>query len=385
MRECTENRQYGRGTEKGTLLSYRLQFFAKDGEGGEKTEPATSKKLKDARQDGKVAKSKELNAAFDLMVLFLCLKVFISFVGENLLGMFQYIYGNMADFTMINEAHMNSHVIAALFQPVIIEWMLTVLPFFAFGFIVTFLVSLVQVGWTVTTKPMQPKLSKFNPISGFKRIFSKDTLVELLKSIVKVGIIVYIAYTSIKDHANELFILFDLTMNQAIGLVGTLIIDTGFKISVVYFVVGIADYAYQKWKFKDEMKMTKQEVKDEYKNTEGDPQIKGRQRSRMREASQRRMMQDVPKADVVITNPTHYAVALKYDADSRPAPYVVAKGEDYLAQRIKEAARENGVEIVENKPLARMLYSNVDVGADIPPELYQAVAEILAVIFQKRQ
>ncbi len=385
MRECTENRQYGKETEKGTLLSYRLQFFAKDGEGGEKTEPATSKKLKDARQDGKVAKSKELNAAFDLMVLFLCLKVFISFVGENLLGMFQYIYGNMADFTMINEAHMNSHVIAALFQPVIIEWMLTVLPFFAFGFIVTFLVSLIQVGWTVTTKPMQPKLSKFNPISGFKRIFSKDTLVELLKSIVKVGIIVYIAYISIKDHANELFILFDLTMNQAIGLVGTIIIDTGFKISVVYLVVGIADYAYQKWKFKDEMKMTKQEVKDEYKNTEGDPQIKGRQRSKMREVSQRRMMQDVPKADVVITNPTHYAVALKYDADSRPAPYVVAKGEDFLAQRIKEAARENGVEIVENKPLARMLYSNVDVGADIPPELYQAVAEILAVIFQKRQ
>ena len=385
MRECTENRQYGKETEKGTLLSYRLQFFAKDGEGGEKTEPATSKKLKDARQDGKVAKSKELNAAFDLMVLFLCLKVFISFVGENLLGMFQYIYGNMADFTMINEAHMNSHVIAALFQPVIIEWMLTVLPFFAFGFIVTFLVSLIQVGWTVTTKPMQPKLSKFNPISGFKRIFSKDTLVELLKSIVKVGIIVYIAYISIKDHANELFILFDLTMNQAIGLVGTIIIDTGFKIRVVYLVVGIADYAYQKWKFKDEMKMTKQEVKDEYKNTEGDPQIKGRQRSKMREVSQRRMMQDVPKADVVITNPTHYAVALKYDADSRPAPYVVAKGEDFLAQRIKEAARENGVEIVENKPLARMLYSNVDVGADIPPELYQAVAEILAVIFQKRQ
>lgn len=381
LRECTEWNKMNTAYR----LRYDLQFFAKDGEGGEKTEPATTKKLKDARQEGKVAKSKELNSAFDLIVLFLCLKIFISYVGENLLGVFSYVYGNMADFTMMNEAHMNSRVVSSLFFPVIIQWLLTVLPFFAFGFLVTFLVSLIQVGWTVSTKPMQPKLSKFNPISGFKRIFSKDTLFELVKSIFKVGIIIAIAYTSIRKEANELFILLDLSLNQAVGLVGSLIIDVGFKISVVYLIVGFADYAYQKWKFKDEMKMTKQEVKDEYKNTEGDPQIKGRQRSKMREVSQRRMMQDVPKADVVITNPTHYAVALKYEAQEKAAPYVVAKGEDYLAQRIKEVARENNIEIVENKPLARMLYSNVDVGAEIPPELYQAVAEILAVIFQKRQ
>lgn len=381
LKECTEWNKMNTAYR----LRYDLQFFAKDGEGGEKTEPATSKKLKDARKEGKVAKSKELNSAFDLIVLFLCLKVFISYVGENLLGVFSYVYGNMADFTMMNEAHMNSRVISSLFFPVILQWLLTVLPFFAFGFLVTFLVSLIQVGWTVSTKPMQPKLSKFNPISGFKRIFSKDTLFELVKSILKVGIIIAIAYTSIRKEANSLFILLDLSLNQAVGLVGSLIIDVGFKISIVYLIVGFSDYAYQKWKFKDEMKMTKQEVKDEYKNTEGDPQIKGRQRSKMREVSQRRMMQDVPKADVVITNPTHYAVALKYDAQEKAAPYVVAKGEDYLAQRIKEAARENHIEIVENKPLARMLYSNVDVGAEIPPELYQAVAEILAVIFQKRQ
>ena len=381
LKECTEWNKMNTAYR----LRYDLQFFAKDGEGGEKTEPATSKKLKDARKEGKVAKSKELNSAFDLIVLFLCLKVFISYVGENLLGVFSYVYGNMADFTMMNEAHMNSRVISSLFFPVILQWLLTVLPFFAFGFLVTFLVSLIQVGWLVSTKPMQPKLSKFNPISGFKRIFSKDTLFELVKSILKVGIIIAIAYTSIRKEANSLFILLDLSLNQAVGLVGSLIIDVGFKISIVYLIVGFADYAYQKWKFKDEMKMTKQEVKDEYKNTEGDPQIKGRQRSKMREVSQRRMMQDVPKADVVITNPTHYAVALKYDAQEKAAPYVVAKGEDYLAQRIKEAARENHIGIVENKPLARMLYSNVDVGAEIPPELYQAVAEILAVIFQKRQ
>lgn len=366
-------------------LSYNLQFFAKDGEGGEKTEPATAKKLKDARKEGKVAKSKELTSAFELIVLFLCLRIFIEFIGTNLLSVFTYIYGNMSDFTRINEGNMNAKVVSGLFFPVIIQWMLTVLPFFAFGFLVAFLVSIVQVGWTVSAKPMQPKLSKFNPISGFKRIFSKDTLFELVKSIFKVGIIVYIAYTSIRDDANDLFILYDLSLNQAVGLVGNIIFDVGLKIAVVYLVIGFADYAYQKWKFKDEMKMTKQEVKDEYKNTEGDPQIKGRQRRKMQEVSQRRMMQDVPKADVVITNPTHYAVALKYDVEERPAPFVVAKGEDYLALKIKEAAKESGVEIVENKPLARMLYSNVDLGAEIPPELYQTVAEILAAIFQKRE
>ena len=366
------------------LLSYDLQFFAKDGEGGEKTEPATAKKLKDARKEGKVAKSKELTSAFDLIVLFLCLKIFVSYVGGNLLGLFDLVYGNMADFVRIHEGYMSSQAVSTVLFPVIIRWLLTVLPFFAFGVVITFLISVIQVGWTVSAKPMQPKLSKFNPINGFKRIFSKDTLFELVKSIFKVGIIIYIAYTSVRDEAGHLFILYELDLKQAIALVGTLIIDIGLKISIVYLIIGIADYAYQKWKFNDEMKMTKQEVKDEFKNTEGDPQIKGRQRRKMQEVSQRRMMQDVPKADVVITNPTHYAVALKYEAEVRPAPYVVAKGEDYLAQKIKEVARENNVEIVENKPLARMLYSNVDIGADIPPELYQAVAEILAVIFQKR-
>ena len=161
-------------------------------------------------------------------------------------------------------------------------------------------------------------------------------------------------------------------------------INTGIKISIVYLVIGLADFIYQKHKFNEDMKMTKQEVKDEYKNTEGDPQIKGRQRRKMQEVSQKRMMQDVPKADVVITNPTHFAVALKYEAEVSSAPVVLAKGEDYLAQKIKEVARENKIEIVENKPLARMLYHNVDVGAEIPPELYQAVAEVLAAVYKAK-
>lgn len=279
---------------------------------------------------------------------------------------------------------MSVQAVAGLIASVTLKSLLIMLPFMAFGFVVTLLVSIVQVGWKVSTKPMKPELSKLNPLNGFKRIFSKDSLFELVKSILKIVIIIYIAYTSIKDNANDLFALYDLGLNQAVALVGTLIINTGIKISIVYLVIGLADFIYQKHKFNEDMKMTKQEVKDEYKNTEGDPQIKGRQRRKMQEVSQKRMMQDVPKADVVITNPTHFAVALKYEAEVSSAPVVLAKGEDYLAQKIKEVARENKIEIVENKPLARMLYHNVDVGAEIPPELYQAVAEVLAAVYKAK-
>lgn len=371
--------------EKRLILQYNLQWFAKDGEGGEKTEPATAKKLREAREDGKVAKSKELTAAFDLIVLFLVLKVFISMIGEGFLEVFYYVYNLIPDFVDINAADFSEQAVASFFIPVAVQMLKIVAPFFLFGFAVTILVSILQVGWKATTKPMQPKLDRFNPINGFKRIFSKDSVFELLKSILKIGVIIYVAYTSIRDKADTIFLLYDIPLNQAIALCGDVIINAGFKISLVYLVVGIADFIYQKYRFNEEMKMTKQEVKDEYKNTEGNPEIKGRQRQRMRDASRRRMMQDVPKADVVITNPTHFAVAIKYEPEVNRAPVVLAKGEDYLAQKIKESAREHNIEIVENKPLARMLYANVEVGNEIPPELYQAVAEILAMVYNTRQ
>lgn len=371
--------------ERRLILPYDLQWFAKDGPGGEKTEPATAKKLREAREDGKVAKSKELTAAFDLIVLFLVLKIFISTVGNGLLEVFYYVYKLIPDFIDINAMGLSEQAVTSFFSPVNILMAKIVTPFFLFGFVVTLLVNILQVGWKVTTKPMKPKLDRFNPMNGFKRIFSKDSMFELLKSILKISLILYVAYTAIKDKKNDLFILYDIPLNQAVALCGDVIINTGLKISLVYLVVGIADFIYQKFRFNEEMKMTKQEVKDEYKNTEGNPEIKGRQRQRMREASRRRMMQDVPKADVVITNPTHLAVAIKYEPEVHRAPVVLAKGEDYLAQKIREAAKENNIEIVENKPLARMLYANVDIGSEIPPELYQAVAEILAMVYNTRQ
>ena len=221
---------------------------------------------------------------------------------------------------------------------------------------------------------MKPDLKRFDPVSGMKRLFSKDKVVALIMSVAKLSVMFYIVYSYLNDKWNLVLDMHQYTLEQALALIGDIIINIGF------FIIAVADFIYQKWKFHQDMKMSKQEVKDEYKQSEGDPKVKGQQKQRMRQASQRRMMQDIPKADVVITNPTHLAVAIQYDKEKYDAPIVVAKGADYLAQKIKDVARENEVEIVENKPLARMLYHNVEIG-QIPPELYQMVAEVLAYVY----
>ena len=362
------------------LLIYDLQFFAKEGPGGEKTEPATAKKLSDARSEGQVCKSRELDQAATLVALFLSLKVLISFMGGNFLQIFHDVYNKIPETASARE--LNHVVVMSYMQQAVWASIKLAGPFFAVGVAVSFLINIVQVKWKISTKPLKPKPDKFNPINGFKRMFSKDSLFELVKSIAKITLILIIAYTSLRSHVEEIFLLYNITLQQAIAEIGTLVIDVGFRISIIYCLIGAVDYIYQRHKFNEDMKMTKQEVKDEMKNSEGDPQIKSKQRQRMQEASRRRMMQDVPKADVVITNPTHYAVALKYDAGTGTAPVLVAKGADLVAQRIKEIAKENHVEIVENKPLARMIYTNVEIGREIPPELYQAVAEILAAVYR---
>ena len=256
------------------------------------------------------------------------------------------------------------------------------LPILAVAFVLGFVMDIIQVKWKPTGETLKPKFDKFNPINGVKRIFNVKTIVELIKQIVVLAVCVIVTYNKLKSKIGMLFNLYDITLQQAVAAMGDLIIDLGITISVIYLIIGVADYIFEKWKFKDDMKMTKQELKDEWKDTEGSPEVKNKQRRRMQEASRRRMMQAVPEADVVITNPTHFAVALKYEPDSGKAPVVVAKGEDYLAQKIKEKARECDVEIVENKPLARMLYYNVDLGTEIPQELYQAVAEVLAFVWK---
>lgn len=359
-----------------------LQFFAAEGPGGEKTEEPTSKKLEDTRKDGKVAKSKELSSGVELISLFLILKFFIGKLGSTFMNLFSTVYEKFPLYTTFWGGNVVKEDYRYMINGIYMEILKALLPFFIVGVSVAIIVNLLQFKFKISTKPLQPKFNKLNPISGAKRLFSAEKLMELLKSILKVALISYIVYSTVKDDWVYLFKFYDMPLQQAIELIGNIVINLGLKISLFFLIIAFADFAYQKYKFHKDVKMTKQEVKDEYKNAEGDPQIKGKIRQKMREVSQRRMMQDVARADVVITNPTHFAVAVRYDPDESPAPVVLAKGADHLAMKIKEIAREHQVEIVENKPLARMLYANVEVGAQVPPELYQAVAEVLAMVYK---
>lgn len=363
--------------KKQVFFTVRLQFFAD--EGGDKTEEATPKKLSDARKEGQVAKSQEISTAFMLLALFVMLKIFVGFIGGRFLKNFHEIYSL---FDVYSEGDFTTNIASSFLRKGLLEVLIIGLPLFAAAVMVAFTVNIVQVKWQVTTKPLKPKFDKFNPIKGMKRIFSKDKIFELVKSVVKIALIFYIAYSELRKKAGAVVLLYDFSLNQAIRFIGDFIINLGIKMSAFYLIIGVTDYIYQKIKFKKDLRMTKQEVKDEYKQQEGDPQVKGKIKSKMREVSQRRMMQKLPEADVVITNPTHFACAIKYDKEEAQAPVLIAKGADFLAQKIKDAAKENDIPIVENKPLARMLYYNVDLDSEIPRELYQMVAEVLAYVYQ---
>jgi len=362
------------------LIEYNLQLFA-DGPGGEKTEEPTSKKLDDARKKGQVALSRELAMAGTLFALFIMVRFLADFIGTVFENTFQYAYGYIPELIKLYDGQLQYTTFRMIVNHILIVVVLTAGPFFIAGIVVSLLCDYLQIGFKVTPEPLKPKFDKLNPINGFKKIFSVRALFELGKSLLKLVLIIAVIYTYFKGLDFSLYILYDMPLTQAIGLMGLTVVNLGIRISAVYLIIAIIDIIYQKRKHHKDMMMTKQEVKDEYKNMEGDPQIKGKQRQRMREAAQRRMMQELPKADVVITNPTHYAVAILYEADKYEAPRVIAKGSDYLAQKIKEIAKENDVEIVENKPLARMLYANVEIGEFVPPELYKAVAEVLAFVY----
>ncbi|MBQ3029427.1 MAG: flagellar biosynthesis protein FlhB [Lachnospiraceae bacterium] len=360
------------------MVPFNLQFFADEG-GADKTEEATPKKLQDARKEGQVARSQELSTAVMLLAFFVAVKVFVGFIGTRFLGCFQEIY-QAIDVYAVDE--FGPAMGGAFMRDGLIDILWICLPVFVVAVVVAFVVTIAQVKWQVTAKPLQPKLSKFNPIKGFQRIFSKDKIFELIKDVVKIALIFYVAYSDLTEAAGAVVALYDFSLEQAIVYVGDFVINLGIKLSAIYLIVGFADFIYQKIKFKKDLMMSKQEVKDEYKQQEGDPQVKGKIKSKMREVSQRRMMQKLPEADVVITNPTHFACAIQYDKEVSEAPVLVAKGADYLAQKIKDAAKENNIPIVENKPLARMLYYNVDLDSEIPRELYQMTAEVLAYVYK---
>lgn len=362
---------------KSLYLDYNLQLFAND-EGGEKTEEATTKKLDDARKEGKVAKSKDVPIATSLLSIFLALKIGGKYLYNSLLQIYYFAFSSFEKYT---SDEFTANTAMDILRFAIIRIMFIAGPFILIILVIVTISNSLQAKWKVTGKPLKPKFSNINPISGFKKLFSKDKLFELIKSIAKIAVLSYVVISSLVSNDGLITELYRVDLMSAIGVICDIVILLGIKISAIFLIIAAVDFVYQKMKFKKDMRMSKQEVKDEYKNSEGDPQVKSQIKSKMMAASQRRMMQKLPEADVVITNPTHLAVALRYKRDIDDAPVVIAKGADFLAEKIKAAARENDIEIVENKPLARMLYFNVDLDSPIPQELYQMVAEVLAFVY----
>ncbi len=374
------NEYYPSYVSKDLFMPLNLQMFA-DSSNGEKTEEPTQKKKEDSRKEGQVPKSQELNTAVLLLAFFVALKFGCGWIGQRLIAVFKNSFGKFSDYTSMNLDSVNCHRLVLEFG---LYLFVTLVPVMIVAVVISFLSNRVQFSWKITFKPMEPKLSKISPMSGLKRIFSSRTLIQFLMALLKIAVISYVVYDTLKEQWGLLFRFFDMSLFEGVATIGNLVINLGIKIAVYLLIISFIDLFYQRWKNHKDNMMSKQDVKDEYKNQEGDPQIKGRIRRKQREMSQQRMMQSVPEADVIITNPTHYAVAIQYNRKFQDAPHVVAKGADYVAGKIKEVAKENNIEIYENKALARILYNNVEIGEEIPPELYQAVAEVLAYVYKIR-
>ena len=362
------------------FIPLNLAFFKEGGGGGEKTEKATPKKREKTREEGQVAKSQEISTAAMLIFGFFALSLFGMGILTSILRMFTH---NHQMITAEVVGNIDQVDIAGLVAWGLMRIIIITLPMFFVTVTVGIIVNLLQVGWKVTPKVLRPKMSKLNPLKGFKRIFSLQSLVNFVKSMLKLIVVGAVVYIVLIGEIESIPMLLDMEFMQAVGYIGGLALTLGLSIGVLYVFIAILDYAYTKWKHEKDIRMSKHEVKEEYKQAEGNPQIKGKIRQKMREVSMRRMMQNVPKADVIITNPTHYAVALKYDMKSvGTVPVLVAKGVDFAAMRIKEAGKEHDIPIVENPPLARAIYADVDIDEEIPEELYIAVAEILAYVFK---
>lgn len=352
-----------------------LQFFSAESEG--RTEKATDKKREDARKKGQVAQSKELNTAV-LIVGFSALGLaFGSYMLNGMMEQIKWGFENIGRFS--NQS--NAKEILSVLKEAIIQFILIGLPIWLALAVIAFIICYIQVKFKVSFEPMKFKMSKMNPLNGMKRIFSKDMIINLLLSVVKVTILGGVALNVIKGKIELFMGIYEIQTASILNIIAQTTVELGFFVGGAFLIIAAIDYVYQRFKHEDSIKMTKQEVKEEYRNAEGDPQVKSKIKQKMRQASMKRMMQAIPEADVIITNPTHFAVALKYDEASGRAPIVIAKGVDYVAQKIKEKAKECQIEIVENKPLARSLYYTVDLDREIPPELYGAVAEVLAFVY----
>lgn len=348
--------------------------------GQEKTEQPTGKKLQDARKKGTVAKSTEMNTFAMFITSISVLYLLVGWISGNISDLAITVLGHLPEF----ELHYD--ILQSLAIKGLLFFLVTVGPLMFVLVLMALISGYGQVGFLITFEPMKPKFSKLNPIKGFKnKFFSSTSVVELMKSVGKLIVISLLTYWVLADIIAESIGLVQFTVADIVDYMA----DNGFmfvfRVSMVFLVIAVLDFLWQKHKHIKDLKMTKQEIKDEHKQQEGDPQVKSRIRGKQMEMAAARMMADVPEADVVITNPTHFAVALKYEFGSQGAPKVLAKGTDRVALKIREIAEENDIPIHEDPPLARALYKQCDIGDEIPTELFHAVARILAYIYQQKQ
>ena len=342
----------------------------------DKTEQATPKKRKDQRKEGNILQSKEISTAVTLIAAFYGFSFLFTFMSGNLQSFLTRC------FEMIpHTEQFGAGDASALFIRCALSFGLIALPILLITGLCGIIAGLAQTRGFFGFKQLAPKFSKMNPIEGFKRLFSLKGFVELLKSILKIIILLFVIYSVIKDELPEMSKLIDMDLMSVVDYAGGVLMAIINRVVIAFVFLAAADFLYQRWQYEKNLRMTKQEVKEEYKNTEGDPQIKGKIKSKQQEMARRRMMQQVPEANVIIRNPTHFAVALKYDPEKHAAPLVVAKGQDMIALRIVAVAEEHGVPCIENKPLARELYDKVDLDREIPKEFYNAVAEVIAYIY----
>jgi flagellar biosynthetic protein FlhB len=354
--------------------------MAEDGDSSQdKSEEPTGRRIEKAREDGQVPRSKELNTTLLLMVGSAGLLIFGSQIGESFVNIMK------ASFTFDREYLFDQKQMGLYLVNAAIEISQIVLPFLFTLFISAIIGSVALGGWLFSAKSLVPKLSKLNPIKGLGKMFALKSLVELLKAIAKITLVMSLAVLIIRSQMPELLGLGHESVIPAMTHATQLLGWSFFLLSCTMIIIAMADVPFQIYDHLKQLKMTKQEVKDEYKDTEGKPEVKQKVRQLQMEMSQRRMMQDVPEADVVITNPTHFSVALRYDPEKDGAPILLAKGHDHMALKIREIAKAHGVEQVTAPPLARSIYHHAEVGHEIPSGLYLAVAQVLAYIFQLKQ
>jgi len=343
-----------------------------------KTEKATPRRRQKAREEGQVARSLDVPISATLLITFLVLIAYIPFAYEKLVGYFVYIFSNL---TKNIPSVSQSEIVIITFK----LFFLLVLPFFLALLITGVLANIAQFGLLLTFKPMIPKLERINPISGLGRIFSRKTLFEIVRNVLKLLVASLVAYFLYIKIFQESYSLFFVPVNQQTYLMLKYILLMILFLALLSIPIAVIDFLFRRWEYEENIKMSKHEIKEEQKMYEGNPQIKAAIRRKQRELAMTRMMAEVEKADVVITNPTHFAVALKYDRENNePAPKVVAKGKDKLAEKIKEKAKEHNIPIVEDPPLARALYESCDVGEYIPEKFYQVVAKILAKVYKEK-